>query len=598
MTSTTAQIFKKIFFIFLPIVIIGLFASTIWDYMIARQTISKAMNEKIVAMVSTGAIQIDGDVFNTIISFNDFSSDNYRRIAGILQGIRNVNKLEKDAVKTLRRKGNVTNFVVTSDNRNVIGQEFNLWGEMNPTFNKGYIEIKFPYVKDDKTYLSAFAPIRNRHAEIVGILQIDMRVDDQYPLLIPFLLSPVVISLLLLVLGIIILKSILRPVQKSIDSLSTHFVKIANGDITAKYVDLDNGYLAELITSVDKIRTGLSQKQAGNEDKEKLQRQIKELLRIVSAAAEGDFTINAQVTADTLGALADSFNLMVSDLSVLVRDVKQSADHVAASTQGILNNTTKMATGAGNQAKEIERVRSVAKDMSKIAETTDESAQRASEAASHAKKVAERGGIIVEQSVDDMHKIKETVTDTSGRVKLLGDDSVRIGEISEFISDIASRTNLLALNASIEAARAGEAGRGFTIVSDEIRDLAKRSSNSAGEIIKLIEDIQNGISEVVMAMEIGNTEVAEGTKKVDSAGAVLREILGAVDISTTSVAEITEATEKQLRSSEDIVRVMEGVAKIAHQTAEGAKQAETEITRLETLSKSLNDAVSKFKLSQ
>jgi twitching motility protein PilJ len=197
-----------------------------------------------------------------------------------------------------------------------------------------------------------------------------------------------------------------------------------------------------------------------------------------------------------------------------------------------------------------------------------------------------------------MHRIKETVNDTSERVKILGDNSARIGEISEFISDIASRTNLLALNATIEAARAGDAGKGFTVVADEIRNLAERSSHAASEIIKLIEDIQTGTSETVMAMELGNTEVAEGTKKVDAAGSALREILGAVDISTTSVREISKATEKQLKSSEDIVRVMEGIASIAHKTADGAKQTEIEITRLESLSKSLNNAVSKFKLSQ
>jgi twitching motility protein PilJ len=580
------------------LVIIGLLLLATWDYFLAKNNVQEAINEKLVSLVSTSVIQIDGDTFDLIRNSTDFNSENYLKIAGVLQNIRTVNKLETDAVKTLRRRGNITNFVVTSNNQNVINREFNLWKEMNPTLNKGYVELKSPYERGDRSYMSAFAPIKNTASEIVGLLQIDMDVTDKYPSFSQFLVVPMIISIILVIVGIIVLKVILNPLQKSIDNISDHFNKIGSGDVSAKFVEYDVGYLSEISTRIDKLQTGFQRKLATDEDKEKLQRQIKELLRIVSAAADGDFTVNAQVTADTLGALADSFNLMVSDLSALVRDVKKSAEHVAKSTQGILEKTTEMALGADNQAKEIVQISTLAKNMANVAENTNDSAQRASEAARHTKEVAERGGAIVEQSIEGMHRIRETVTDTSERVKILGDNSVRIGEISEFISDIASRTNLLALNATIEAARAGEAGKGFTVVADEIRNLAGRSSHAASEISKLIEDIQTGTSEAAIAMELGNKEVAEGTKKVDAAGSALREILGAVDISTTSVGEINKATEKQLKSSEDIVKVMEGIASIAHQTADGAKQSEIEITRLEALSKSLNSAVSKFKLSQ
>jgi twitching motility protein PilJ len=598
MPGTTTLILRKIILFFLPLVVIGLFVLAILDFYQAKDIVQETLNEKLVSMVSTSALQIDGDGFDLIRTPADFNNQHYLKIAGILQSIRNANKLEKDAVKTLRRKGNITNFVVTSNNQNVINKEFNLWKEMNPTLNKGYIELKPPYSRGDKLYMSAFAPIKNSASEIVGLLQIDMDVANKYPSLSQFLFVPVFISLILIILGIIIIKVILNPLKKSIENISDHFNKLASGDVAAKFLEYDVGYLSEISTRIDKLQSEFQRKLATDEDKEKLQRQIKELLRIVSAAADGDFTVNAQVTADTLGALADSFNLMVSDLSALVRDVKKSAEHVAKSTQGILEKTTEMAIGADNQAKEIVQISTLAKNMAQVAENTNDSAQRAAEAARHTKEVAERGGAIVEQSIEGMHRIRETVTDTSERVKILGDNSVRIGEISEFISDIANRTNLLALNATIEAARAGNAGKGFTVIADEVRNLAERSSHAASEITKLIENIQTGTSETVIAMELGNTEVAEGTKKVDAAGSALREILGAVDISSTSVGEISKATEKQLKSSEDIVKVMEGIASIAHQTAEGAKQSEIEITRLESLSKSLNSAVLKFKLSQ
>jgi len=598
MPGTNSQILKKILLWFFPLIILGYLITAILQYVRAEESELNGAVKKVKAIASTAAAQIDGEKFEQIRQTSDADSDNYRSISQNLKAVCAANKLPIDAAKTLRRNGNVTNFVVTSDNRNLINQEFNLWGEMNPTFNQGEVEIRLPYQKMGHTVISAFAPIKDTKAQIVGLLQIDMTIDEIMPAVIDFFLVPVAVSLLICLIGFFIIRYVLEPLQESIDALSVYFINLAEGELTVKYVEPDKGYLHEISTLLDKVQAGFRQKSMSDEDKEKLQKQTKELLRIVSAAADGDFTVNAQVTADTLGALADSFNLMISDLSELIRDVKRSADHVIKSTQGILEKTTEMTLGAENQAKEIDHIGNLAREMAEIAGNTNNSAQMASESAIHASEVAERGGKIVEQSIEGMQRIRETVTETSVRVRVLGQNSTRISEITEFISDIASRTNLLALNASIEAARAGNSGRGFTIIADEIRNLAERSSRSAGEITKLIDDIQTGMSETVMAMELGNNEVAEGTKKVDAAGAALREIQGAVEISTTSVAEITKATQKQRDASEDIVKVMEGIARIAQQTAEGAKLVESEINRLESLSKSLNDAVSKFNLSQ
>jgi len=597
MPQTSTHLLKQIALFLFPLLILIIFCIAVWQFYLAKNDAEKSLEEQLLAIAATSSAFLEGSQLDNINEYSDFETEEYQKVLQILQAIQQANNLEADAVKILRRKGNVTAFIATSDRKNIIGQEFDLWLEMNPTLNEGSLSVKKPYVKDNGRYISVFAPIKDSFAQVVALLQIDLNISDKLPRISSYLIIPAVAGIILIIGGLLILKVILKPLQKTVNALAIHFNKIAAGHLSARYEYSNDSYLNEITDILHKLQSGLQKQIESEEGKDKLQKQIKGLLRTVSAAADGDFTVNASVTADTLGALADSFNLMISDLSELIRDVKKGVEHVSQFTRGILDTTKTMATGAEKQAMEIEHMSNLAKEMAALAENTNNSAMRADESAKLAKEVAERGGSIVEQSIKGMHRIKENVLETSKRIRSLGESSQRVGEITEFISDIANRTNLLALNATIEAARAGEAGRGFTVVADEVRNLAERSRRAASEITKLIEDIQNGTSEVVMAMEMGNREVAEGTKMVDEAGSALREILGAVGISTTSVEEITDATQKQLKSSEDVAQIMERIAKIAQQTAEGAKKSEDEISRLESLSKSLNSAVLKFKLS-
>ena len=593
-----SNLVKKIFIVLFPILLAGMFFQAVWNYnnVCAESEINAGKYLK--AIVDNNAAFIDGDMFEKIQNQADNENTAYMEIAAILEKVKTANQLGTSDIKTLRRKGNITSYVISPGENNNVGEEFDLWLEMNPVFNKGSIEIKQPYSKNDRTYMSAFAPIQKTNGDIVGLLQIDKDISDSYPDFMSFMIMPLILSIGGIIILFVVIKLMGKPFQESIDSIAVYLKSIGNGDLSTKYQSPNNDYLLEIVEVLGKFQSGMKKQVVSGEDQEKLQKKIKELLRIVSAAADGDFTITAQVTADTLGALSDSFNLMVSDLSELIRDVKKSAEQVSTFTTEILGTTANMATGAENQAREIEHTRNLARNVKSLANNTNISAQQASESAQMAKEVAERGGEIVKRSIEGMHRIKETVLDTSQQVKHLGANSIRISETTELISDIASRTNLIALNATIEAARAGDAGRGFTVVADEVRNLAERSSRAASEITKLTNDIQYGTSEAIKAMELGNNEVVAGTKMVDEAGSALREIIGTVEKSSISVEDITKAIEKQLKSTEDIAEVIEKIAEIAQQTAEGAKNSEVEIKRLDSLSESLNNAVSKFKLSQ
>ncbi len=594
---TKTLLIRKFSVFIIPVLAIIWSVVVLWILKNSAGQNEQAVTTDVKLIALNGALQINGSIFENIRDASNYNDQSYQQIFSSIQRFRTANKLAPWQVKTLRRKRNVTEFVVTAENRNRIGEEYNLWGEMNPTINNGEVSIRGPYMDAGKKLITAFAPIQVNASRIVGLLQVDLDMSGMSSGWKGILL-PVATGLITSICGIlIVMLLVVKKLQASAVSVGSYLNNLAEGELSLPYSGDETDYLSEIKVILTKLQNGIKRRVENEEDKEKLQKQIKELLRIVSAAAEGDFTVTARVTADTLGALADSFNLMVSDLSELIKDVKKSADHITQFTRGILPTTAEMTIGAGNQAKEIENTRILVREVATSADNTDQSARRASESARLAKDVAERGGDILKKSIEGMHRIRETVLDTSRQVRLLADNSARISNITGFISDIAKRTNLLALNATIEAARAGDSARGFSVVADEVRNLAERARRAASEITKLTEDIEAGTSEVMMAMELGNREVAEGTKMVDQAGAALREILEAVDISAGSVEEITKTTHLQLKSSEDIVTIMEKIASIAQQTADGAKKSEISITELETLSSSLNNAVSKFKLA-
>ena len=468
---------------------------------------------------------------------------------------------------------------------------------MNDVFNQGITAVRGPYDIGDQTFVSVMSPIKNI-SEISELLQVEVNVTDRIP---PFIFKigiGIILAIVTTLFSYILLKFALLRFQFNIDSIAKVVKKYSQGEYSSR-VNLDQiNYCDEISKNLTELRSSLQNKSETEDDKDKLQQQIKELLMIVSGAADGDFTVTAHVTADALGALSDSFNLMVSDLSGLMKDVKNSTDQITEFATESLSTTKSMATGAENQAKEIDQISNLSKEMASTANNTYESAKRAAESALLSKEKGESGGETIKKSIEGMQRIRETVLETSRRVKLMDEYSIKVGEITYFIIDISNLTNLLALNATIEAARAGEAGRGFTVVADEIRNLAERSKRAASDISKLVEDIQYGTSEAIMAMDQGNREVAEGTKMVDNAGTALKEILVAVNVSATSVEEITSAAQNQLKSNENIAKVMEKIASIAQETADGAKKSEKEIMKLEELSKSLDNAVSKFKLSQ
>jgi methyl-accepting chemotaxis protein len=597
MPNTSSKISRKSILFLFPFFLVIFLGYAYWEYDNSKSNSIDLIFRDYKSINNLVTSQLSPEQINNIQNPDDFNGNDYKQVANVLINFKKSFESGIKEVSILRRKGNVTSFVASSEPNNKIGQETGLLFEMNNVFNQGVTKVRGPFDSGDKTFVSVMNPIKN-NSEIIGLLQVNVDVTDRIPSLIFKIAVAIILSLVTTFFGYILLKLALLRFQFNVDSIAKVIKKYTQGEYSSR-VNMDQmSYCEEISNNMSELRSSMQNNSENEDNKDKLQQQIKELLMIVSAAADGDFTVSAHVTADALGALSDSFNLMVSDLSGLMKDVKNSTDQITEFATESLSTTKSMATGAENQAKEIDQISNLSKEMASTANNTYESAKRAAESALLSKEKGESGGETIKKSIEGMHRIRETVLETSRRVKLLDEYSVKVGEITDFISDISNRTNLLALNATIEAARAGEAGRGFTVVADEIRNLAERSKRATSDISKLIEDIQYGTSEAIMAMDQGNREVAEGTKLVDNAGTALREILVAVNVSATSVEEITSAAQNQLKSNENIAKVMEKIASIAQETADGAKKSEKEIMNLEQLSKSLDNAVSKFKLSQ
>ncbi len=373
---------------------------------------------------------------------------------------------------------------------------------------------------------------------------------------------------------------------------------LGRGDLTKK-ADVKRGdelgQLGETFNrTIDRLQ-GLIQTET---DRDHMQHQVMDLLSVVSTAAEGDLTVKAEVTADALGSVADAFNLMINGLQSLVTQASNVASEIQRSASGILQSAERMRAGAEQQASQIRTASESVHEMSATTQRMAQNAEAATQTSLKATQAAVKGGTSVSETIKGMQRIRGTVQSTAKKIKGLGERSLEIGAIIEVINEIATQTNLLALNAAIEAARAGEQGKGFAVVADEVRKLAERAARATKDITGLIKGIQVETSEAVTVMEEGPREVEEGTKLADQAGAALREIEQIVKQTAGLVTDITNAAGDQVKATQSVVGSMDTVLKLTQETSHGVQNTVATISSLAELTKRLHDAIGRFKLDK
>jgi twitching motility protein PilJ len=324
---------------------------------------------------------------------------------------------------------------------------------------------------------------------------------------------------------------------------------------------------------------------------------ILRLLNEISSLADGDLRVRAKVTEDITGAIADSINFTIDELRRLVTGINTASQQVTAATQEAETITGQLLQAAQKQSTGIQVTgQSVLQMVNSINEVSNSAAESAkvAESSLHA---AEKGAGAVQTAIRGMNDIREQIQETSKRIKRLGESSQEIGEIVQLISDITEQTNVLALNAAIQAASAGEAGRGFTVVAEEVQRLAERSAEATKHISAIVKSIQRDTQDAVAAMERSTQGVVEGTRTADEADRALREIEQVSNRLAELIGSISDATRRQTKSADQVAASIKDILGITQLTTDGTKRTASATVKVAALASDLKNSVSGFKLS-
>jgi twitching motility protein PilJ len=327
------------------------------------------------------------------------------------------------------------------------------------------------------------------------------------------------------------------------------------------------------------------------------QEAILRLMNEMGTLADGDLTVQATVTEDITGAIADSVNYTIEELRVLVGRINSAAAQVTTATESAQATSAKLLQAAERQSKEIQEAGASVLKMARAIHDVSASAGKSVSVARQSLTAAQKGQDAVHNSISGMNEIREQIQDTSKRIKRLGESSQEIGDIVQLISDITEQTNVLALNAAIQAASAGDAGRGFTVVAEEVQRLAERSAEATKQIGAIVKTIQTDTQDAVTAMERSTIGVVEGAKLSDATGQALSEIGEVSHRLAQLIEEISVTSQSQAQAAGAVATTMQDILSVTKQTTEGTKQTAVSVGQIAKLALELKGSVANFKIA-
>jgi methyl-accepting chemotaxis protein len=394
-------------------------------------------------------------------------------------------------------------------------------------------------------------------------------------------------------IGTATFRSIIKPLQ----DLSSLTERISNGETNARVNLVGRDEIYRIATSMNTMLDNIVRLiQETQSQRDALQAQVEKLVSEVSGVGEGDLRVQAEVTADALGVLADSFNYMVEELGSLVVRVKMVANEVDSTTGAVLDRTTQLVETNDAQLKQIAGAVVEVEHLSSTSRQVAERAQSLYEVARNARQNANQGREAVSLVIEGMNRINDNVHATANKVQSLGERSREINDIVEAISGIAHQTNRLALDAAIQAAMAGENGKGFGAVAADIRRLAERSKEQASQITRIVHSVREEIGTVAVSMQDTEREASIGARLTEDAGVALSAIFSAVEHQAREVENINQMATQQLQSSSAIVKIMHGISATTQQSSLSTREASQQMERLARLVEQLRASTEAFKL--
>jgi methyl-accepting chemotaxis protein len=448
---------------------------------------------------------------------------------------------------------------------------------------------------------NSFTELRNSWQLVVdsavstGITVSSVGPSQTTPVLVATIIAIISSILIVFTIGWIVNLTITTPLRR----LALLTRRIGKGDTSARAKIIGRDEINLVASSMNNMLDNIVRLiQDAQTQRDNLQTQVERLVSEVSGVGEGDLRVQAEVTADALGVLADSFNYMVEELGSLIVRVKMVAHEVESSTTMTYERMSQLVEVADTQIKQITGAAVEVEQMADSSRQVAERAQVLYGVAREARQTAETGRGAVLQTVEGMGRIHEYVQDTSSKVQTLGDRSREINNIVEVIANIAHQTNRLALDAAIQAAMAGENGKGFGAVASDIRRLAERAKDQASSIARIVRGVREDIGAVAVSMRDTERETSTGAELAQEAGTSLESIFGVVERQASEIEAINRMAAQQLQSSSAVVQIMQTVSNSTQRSSVSTRDAAENMERLARLAEQLLASVEAFKLRE